>query len=192
MANPLGIVVYYSITTRKPDFNPTFTLGAEGASERLILGKTKMSSFRWLGEPATGVVAFSGAWRGGYSEVCYGGSPGNYQTIVVSSNDSGLNNFDRAGLDKLVTRYGVPNTPEILLGDAFLLADSPSRDDAATSRYFADPDATAFRSSATIDTLTVTEPNIGSSDPKAVEGAFEFGIDFNQARLSPEESIIGK
>jgi hypothetical protein len=180
----IGRVVYYSITTRNAAFNPTFHFEEMGfPGGQLVLGKTKMAEF---GTP-NGIAAHTYVDRGSkYGEIYWGANPGNFQNIVVSVG------LFQAGLNLEASDKYSNTSGDILLGNAFLLQDQPIDDDPRLGAYLSDPVAAEFRKNAVIHTLTVTEPWIGQTDPHAVKNTIEFGIDQDQARLSPEEDNVHK
>lgn len=106
-----GAVVYFSVTTRSPQFNPTFEFPDK--SFKVTLGKTKISSLKLTDSFLTIPKKFyaevnkdgnfdyeMGLHDFNYFERYYLANPGNYQTVYVGINQSGYFNYNDTMVDK--------------------------------------------------------------------------------------------
>ncbi len=87
IADANGQVIMYSVTTRRPDFNPVLRVNEAGnPSLHVTLAKT---SFANLGLSSGEIRSGLGNRRAFYVEEYYLGNPGLYQTYGFSINDAG-------------------------------------------------------------------------------------------------------
>jgi hypothetical protein len=96
-----GTVVFYSVTTRDPDFTPDIKLLTGGNSSPIEgnLGASTFSEVHSGGIPG----GFSGAHNFGYYEYIWGANPGNYLTYFIAWNESGIrSDASNAGIGHLI------------------------------------------------------------------------------------------
>ncbi|MDB5186261.1 MAG: hypothetical protein JWL85_784 [Candidatus Saccharibacteria bacterium] len=86
-------VVLYSITLRKPDFNPRVPYLSREDKSAYYLGKLTFKDFLAHPNYLVGAKYIPGFRRSIYSEAYYVGNPGNYLYYFLSSNDAGYNHF---------------------------------------------------------------------------------------------------
>jgi hypothetical protein len=148
-------VLAYSVTTRRKDFHPSFTLGPYSITREMVvikLGKSTFSEINKLGDYSGRVSSGLGARRSFYSEEYYFGNPGRYQTYLFCVNDAG---FTRMG-DPQVLNIGATTT--------------------------SDPQIQRFRKSTIINTYTITAPHL-TSDTLRSKGVSWIGPDLDQVRI---------
>lgn len=107
-------VLFYSVTSRAQDFNPTYK--AQGGIT-VALNKTRFSEIQ---EKPWDIYVFAGARRYFYNELYYMGNPGLYQTYLFSDNDASENlqftySLISYGFDKIpVTEHFDQNNNKII------------------------------------------------------------------------------
>lgn len=102
IADNLGNVIQYAITTRDKNFNPIFEspmYTAKGDKYKVILGLTKLVE---LPELPFDIDACVGAHNWLYYETHYLGNPSNYQTYAFGLNQSGVHQSDFNNLTSLL------------------------------------------------------------------------------------------
>lgn len=176
VANDDETVLAFSVTTRKPRFNPRFQSPA-GYFERrspvvrgwsvgkftrefdLRLGHT---TFAQAIEYPGDVKSYVGAHNWGYSETHWGANPGLYQHFVLSVNDAGA----KAAGEEVQLLY--PGGP----GDEFEWNGDPPYEEV--------PHLVAFRKAATINTFSIIGPDLQPQDYPVA-----FGPRQDQVRVIP-------
>lgn len=158
-------VIYYAVTTRDKNFNPTFkspTFTANGDQVVVTLGKTKFAEINNTPDVEDGCV---GAHDWFYYESHYIGNPTNYQTYAFGLNMAGYGveptESDVSDLDSMCSWGKNVKKPK--------LDEVPTTMSASVSE---------FRKNNVINTYLVTEPLTGFEASR-----LGIGVDYYQVRI---------
>lgn len=140
-----GLVVIFTVTARENKLKakipiPNFGMyTSEAKPLELKLGSSHMADCPW---PPDKVYAYVGAHSFGYYESYYLANPGNYQTLVLSWNESGIGSLtdNRAPLEQLSS-----NEPSL---------------DVAREELLSSPEGIAVRRETVINSYSLTAPGL--------------------------------
>lgn len=160
-----GRVLFFSITTRKEDFNPVLPLGFHLYGRdpiEITLGKSKFEDLNSLGTPNK-IMSYLGAHDLFYGEEYSFGNASNYQIYIFSLNKSG---YPVTGIDQK---------------DDF---SPPPVDDPLKEVDLNKDKVKNFRNKSIINTYTVTAPFVGTEKLFCDCNNFmPYGPDYNQIRI---------
>jgi len=163
VTNREGNVEFYSVTTRRKNFNPEFKLGGwtvDGPTKTIRLGKSTFSEVDEIEKNnVTVLYSIMGAHNSFYTEGYWHGNPNNYQSYFISQNESGYLNTRPV--------KNVELKPETFL----------------ESSVIEDNEILDFRKNAVINTFTTTAPMLIPSKIDLSPGEILLGPDYNQVRV---------